>query len=140
MKTEIQIELPSIEQQQRFIFEAATKTAIQQLEQNLKAPVIKDLALDETQYSREHLLPEERWQPPHPDIIRAYFEQFQRHTEHKTDKALAAWLGLKGTHAERRLRAYKTGAEQTPYGIWRKLLVATGRVPQEIEKIAAFMS
>jgi hypothetical protein len=139
MKTEIQIELPSIEQQQRFIFEAATKAAMQQLEQNLKAPIIKDLELDESLYSRDHLLTEERWQAPHPDIVRAYLEQFQRHTEHKTDKALAAWLGLKGTNAERRLRAYKTGSEVPPFGIWRKLLVATGRVPQEIMSVVAFM-
>lgn len=139
MKTEIQIEIPSIEQQQRFIFEAATKAAIQQLEQNLKAPMIKDLELDESLYSRDHLLTEERWQAPHPDIVRAYLEQFQRHTEYKTDKALAIWLGLKGTNAERRLRAYKTGAETPPFGIWRKLLVATGRVPQEIIPISFFM-
>jgi hypothetical protein len=37
------------------------------------------------------------------------------------------------------LRAYKTGSEVPPFGIWRKLLVATGRVPQEIMSVVAFM-
>lgn len=136
----MKIDLPSIEQQQKFIFQAATEDAIAQLRANLQAPRIEDLGIDESLYSRDHLLTEERWQTPHPEIVRAYLEQFQRHTHYKTDKALAAWLGLKGNQAERRLRAYKTGDESPPFGIWRKLLVATGRVPQEIIPVIAFMS
>ena len=136
----MKIELPSIEQQQRFIFEAATEAAIAQLRANLQAPNIRDLTIDESHYSRDHLLSEDRWQAPHPELVRAYFEQFQRHTEYKTDKALAAWLGLKGNQSERRLRAYKNGDESPPFGIWRKLLVATGRVPQDITPVIAFMS
>lgn len=52
--------MPSIEAQKRFIFEQATKEAIRQLEQNLTAPVVEDLGMDESQYSLRHLLPENR--------------------------------------------------------------------------------
>lgn len=135
----MKIELPSIQQQQRFIFEQATAQAITQLQQNLQAPVIDDLELDESQYSREHLLTEDRWQPPHPELVYAYIEQFKRHSPYSSDKAVAEFLGLRGTNAERRLRAYKSGKETPPYGVWRKLLVATGRVPQEIVPVIAFM-
>ena len=64
----MEINIPSIEAQKRFIFEQATKEAIRQLEQNLTAPVIEDLGMDENQYSNQHLLPESRWKPPHQDI------------------------------------------------------------------------
>ena len=135
----MEINIPSIEAQKRFIFEQATKEAIRQLEQNLTAPVVEDLGMDESQYSNEHLLPENRWKPPHPDIVYAYIEQFKRHSEYKSDKAVGAWLGMRGNNAERNLRAFKTGENSPPYGIWRKLLVATGRVPQEIIPVVAFM-
>lgn len=135
----MEIKVPSIQDQQRFIFEQATRENIRQLEENLNAPVIEDLGLDESQYSNEHLLPENRWQPPHPDIVYAYIEQFKQHSEYKSDKAVAQWLGMRGKNAERNLRAFKTGESKPPYGIWRRLLVATGRVPQEIVPVVAFM-
>ena len=97
----MEINIPSIEAQKRFIFEQATKEAIRQLEQNLTAPVIEDLGMDESQYNNEHLLPENRWKPPHQDIVYAYIEQFKRHSEYKSDKAVAAWLGMRGNNAER---------------------------------------
>jgi hypothetical protein len=134
----MEIKIPGMEEQKRFVFEQATKAAIEQLQQNLQAPVIKDLALDESQYSNEHLLAEDRWQPPHPDIVQAYIEQFKRHSPYTTDSAVVDWLGLKGNNAERRLRAYKSGKESPPFGIWRRLLVATGRVPQEIVPVIGF--
>ena len=134
----MKIEIPGMEEQQRFVFEQATTAAIEQLQQNLKAPVVKDLELDESQYINEHLLSEDRWQPPHPDIVYAYVMQFKQHSEYKSDKEIAEWLGLKGKNGERRLRAYKTGTESPPFGIWRRLLVATGRVPQEIVPVVGF--
>ncbi|TXH62525.1 MAG: hypothetical protein E6Q84_01100 [Thiothrix sp.] len=135
----MEIKIPSIQEQQRFIFEQATREAIRQLEENLNAPVVQDLAIDESQYSNEHLLPESRWKPPHADVAYAYIEQLKRHSDHKTDKAVAEFLGLRGNNAERRLRAYREGSESPPYGVWRRLLVATGRVPQEIIPVIAFM-
>ena len=135
----MEIKIPGMEEQKRFVFEQATKAAIEQLQQNLQAPVIKDLALDESQFSNEHLLPEGRWQPPHPDVICAYLEQFKRHSPYKSDKAIAEFLGLNKKNGERRLRAYKTGEERPPFGIWRRLLVATGRVPQEVVEVIGFL-
>lgn len=135
----MKIKVPEMAAQQRFIFEVATKAGIEQLEKNLKAPVIEDLELDEGDYDNSHLLAGDRWQPPHPDIVIAYLEQLKRHSEYKTDTELVRWLGMKGNNAERRLRAYRNGTDKPPYGIWRKILVATGRVPQEIEPVIAFM-
>ncbi len=135
----MEIKIPSIPEQQRFIFEQATREAIRQLEQNLNAPTVQDLAIDESQYSTEHLLPEGRWKPPHADVVYAYIEQFKRHSDYKTDKAVAEFLGFRGNNAERRLRAYREGSESPPFGVWRRLLVATGRVPQEIIPVVAFM-
>ena len=134
----MEIKIPGMEEQQRFVFEQATTAAIEQLQQNLQAPVIKGLELDESQYSNEHLLSEDRWQPPHPDIVCAYVEQFKKHSSYTSDRAIAEWMGLKGLNGKRRLQAYKTGKETPPFGIWRRLLVATGRVPQEIMPVLGF--
>lgn len=133
------IKIPGMAAQRRFIFERATREAIRQLEQNLQAPEVDDLGLDESQYSNAHLLPENRWEPPHPDIVCAYIEQFKWHTDYKTDQAVAEWLGLRGSDAGSRLRACQDGSEQPSYAVWRKLLVSTGRVPQEVIPVIAFM-
>ena len=135
----MKIKVPEMAAQQRFVFEVATKAGIEQLEKNLKAPVIEDLELDERDYDNSHLLSEDRWEPPHPDIVIAYIEQLKRNSEYTTDAAVVTWLGLKGNNAERTLRKYKSGESKLPYGLWRKILVATGRVPQEIVPVIAFM-
>ena len=44
----------------RFIVEETTKVGIERLEDNLKAPVIEDLALDQSDYDNSHLLSEDR--------------------------------------------------------------------------------
>ena len=44
----------------RFIVEEVTKVGIERLEDNLKAPVIEDLALDQSDYDNSHLLSEDR--------------------------------------------------------------------------------
>ena len=135
----MKIKVPSIDAQQRFVFEVATKAGIEQLEKNLLAPVFEDLELDESDYDNSHLLAEDRWKPPHPDIVHAYIDQLKRNSEYKTDKDIVRWLGMKGSHAERRLRSYRSGKNQPTYSMWRKVLVATGRVPQEIEPVIGFM-
>ena len=135
----MKIKVPEMAAQQRFIFEVATKAGIEQLEKNLKAPVIEDLELDESDYDNRHLLAEDRWEAPHPDVFQAYVDQLKRNSEYTTDTAIVKWLGMKGNNAERRLRSYRSGESKPPYGIWRKILVATGRAPQEIEPVVAFM-
>lgn len=135
----MKIQLPSIKQQQQIIFEESTKAAIEQLKKNLKAPVIPgQTEIDENDYPRTHLLrKDEGWEAPHPDVIGAYFRHFQSNfPEYGTDGKLAALLGLTG---DRRVREYKSGFVKIPYGVWRHFLVITGRAPQEIIEVKAFM-
>ena len=113
----MKIKIPDMAAQQRFAFEVATKAGIEQLEKNLEAPVIADLELGEHDYDNSHLLSEDRWKPPHPDIVFAYLEQLKRNSEYKTDQDIVRWLGMRGKNAERRLRAYKNGDEKPPYDI-----------------------
>jgi hypothetical protein len=135
----MKINLPSIKDQQRIIFEESTKASIEQLKNNLKAPVLpSQTEVDESQYPRTHLLREhEGWEPPHQDIIAAYFRHFQQHfSDYSTDAKLASLLGLT---SDRRVREYKSAARVIPYGVWRDFLVLTGRAPQEIRAVLAFM-
>lgn len=135
----MKIDLPSIADQQLFVFQQSTRAAIEQLTANLEAPRFPpQTAVDEAQYSRAHLLRErEGWQAPAPEIVRAYFEHFQAHfPQYDTDQALAALLGLSD---KRRIRAYKKGSETVPYGVWRHFLISTGRAAQEITPVIAFM-
>ena len=134
------IELPPIGEQLELVFEQATKAAIAQLKANLKAPRLPaQTEVDESQYPRTHLLREaEGWAPPHPDIVGAYFRHFQAHfPEYGTDAKLAALLGLS---SDRRVRAFKDGSKAAPYGVWRRFLVLTGRAPQEVIPVLAFMA
>jgi hypothetical protein len=134
------IELPSIQEQQDYIFEKSTKEAIKILKQNLKAPILPmQTELDESAYDRSHLLREnEGWKAPHPDIIACYFRHFQNHfPDYDSDAKLAALLGLS---SDRRIREYKSGDRNIPYGVWRKFLVLTGRAPQDVLPVLAFMN
>lgn len=134
------IDLPSITEQQAFVFEAATKAGVAQLQANLKAPKLPgQTEVEESQYPRTHLLTEqEGWEPPHRDLIGAYFRHFQAHfPEYNTDAKLATLLGLS---SDRRVRAFKDGSKAPPYGVWRRFLVLTGRAPQEIIPVLAFMA
>lgn len=136
----IKIKLPPVGAQQKIIFEAATKEAIEQLRANLKAPTLPpQTEIDESKFSRKHLLRErEGWEPPHPDIVGAYLRHFQHHfAEYDTDKKLADLLGVS---SDRRVREFKQGTRDVPYGIWRKFLVMTGRAPQDVIPVFAFMA
>lgn len=135
----MKIELPSIADQQRVILEQATEAAIAQLKENLNAPRIAgQTEVNEDNYPRTHLLREyEGWEAPHPDIVGAYFRHFQQHfPDYKTDKKLAALLGLS---SDRRVREFKEGGRKVPYGVWRSFLVMTGRAPQDVLPVLAVM-
>lgn len=139
----IEIPMPAIPDQQAFIFKAATEAAIQQLQANLNAPVLPglsefDLAFDD----HAHLLREnEGWVAPSNDLVDAYFKHFQKaFPEHGTDAKLAKLLGLLGQSSDRRIREYKQGRYKVPYNVWRRFLVITGRAPQEIIPVLAFMA
>ena len=136
----MQIDLPDVKTQQATIFKAATLQSIETLKENLKAQVLDSQAfIDETLYPRTHLLREgEGFEPPHPEIVKAYFKHFaQNFKEYNTDAKLAKLLGLS---TDRRIRAFKEGSKTVPYGVWRHFLVLTGRVPQDIVKVLAFMA
>lgn len=136
----MQITLPSISEQQDHIYKAATAQAIKQLQQNLQAPRIAPQAyVDESTFPRAHLLREaEGWEAPPPELVRAYFRHFQDNfPDYNTDKKLAALLGLSG---DRRVREFKEGGRKVPYEIWRRFLVLTGRVPQEVLPVLAYMA
>lgn len=133
------IDLPSIADQQAAVFQLATQAAIEQLQRNLQAPRLPaQTEIDESQYPRTHLLREhEGWEAPHPDIVGAYFRHFQKHfPEHGSDGKLASLLGLS---SDRRVRDFKQGERKVPYGIWRQFLVITGRAPQDVLPVMAFM-
>ncbi len=135
----MKIDLPSLEGQQRVIFEESTREAIETLQKNLKAPSYPpQTEVDESQYSNTHLLREhEGWESPDPAIVRAYFRHFQEHfPEYGTDSKLAKLLGLSG---DRRIREFKKGDRKVPYGVWRDFLVITGRAPQDVKKVLGYM-
>lgn len=133
----IEIPLPPIEEQQAIIFKEATEAGIKQLQANLAAPVLPGLI--DGPLDRSHLLRlEEGWEPPSKDLLDAYFKHFQKaFPEYGTDAKLAKLLGLS---SDRRVREYKQGRSKVPYGIWRRFLVLTGRVPQDIIPVLAFMA
>ena len=138
----MKIDLPSLPDQHRIVFEEATREAIAQLQANLKAPKITAQGLiDESLYARTHLLREhEGWEAPDPAIVKAYFRHFQdSFPEYGTDAKLAPLLGLASAGADRRVRAFKDGSKKTPYGVWRRFLVLTGRAPQEIIPVLGFL-
>lgn len=138
----IEILLPSIEEQQKAVFLAATNAGIHQLQANLNAPRLPGPSeLDESQFPRTHLLRElEGWEPPPAELVMAYFRNFQdAFPDYGTDMKLARLLGLRGDSADRRIREYKAGSYKVPYGVWRHFLVLTGRVPQDIIPVMAFM-
>lgn len=136
----MKIDLPTIANQQASVFEAATHTAIAQLQDNLQAPRLPgQTEVDEDLYPRTHLLREsEGWEAPAPDLIGAYFRHFQAaFPAYGTDAKLATLLGLS---SDRRVRAFKDGSKKPPYGVWRRFLVLTGRVPQDVIPVLAFMA
>ena len=136
----MKLEIPSIKEQQEAIHRAATLEAIQKLQANLAAPHFPpQTEVDEGQYPRTHLLREhEGWEHPHPDIVGAYFRHFQGHfPQYNSDAKLAVLLGLSG---DRRVREYKQGSRNIPYNVWRTFLVMTGRAPQDVLPVLAFMA
>lgn len=135
----IEIPLISLDDQRKFIRQAAIDEAIAQLQANLDAPVYPpQTEVDETQETTHLLLEHEGWQAPSPDLVSAFFRQFQLHfPDYNTDRKLAELLGVS---SNRRIRQFKSGEKKVPYGVWRRFLVMTGRVPQEIIPVMGYLS
>ena len=133
------IKLPSIKDQQEYVIREGNKRAIEQLKKNEKAQEISPVTeINESEYCNSHLLLKEQgWKAPEADLVAAYFRHFREYfPEYNTDKRLAILLGLS---SDRRVREFKSGSMKVPYEIWRKFLVMTGRVPQEIIEVIAIV-
>lgn len=135
----IKIELPSIEEQEMKIYELRTDKACEKLKENLKA---KDLRSDSRNkrflLDKKFLLTEDQgWTPPDHETLNLLFKQFQELIpDYSTDKKLSELLGVTRVHS---IREWKSGHKKIPYGIWRKFLVVTGRVVQDIIPVIAFI-
>lgn len=135
----IEIPLIPLDDQRKFIRQATIDEAIAKLQANLDAPVYPpQTEVDETQETGHLLLEHEGWQAPSPDLVSAFFRQFQLHfPDYNTDRKLAELLGVS---SNRRIRQFKSGEKKVPYGVWRRFLVMTGRVPQEIIPVMGYLS
>jgi hypothetical protein len=134
----LKIDLPSLPDQRRVVYEHQISSACDALRANLNAPVVSATAgVDAGAYSCAHLKTEsEGWQPPEPAIVDAWFRQFQNALpDYDSDEKLGALLGITRTHS---IREWRNGTKPVPYGIWRRFLIMTGRVVQEITPVMAF--
>lgn len=134
----LKIDLPPLADQRRAVYESKTEEACRALRANLNAPVYSAPAgADVDTYSSAHLKTEsEGWQPPDPAIVDAWFRQFQDALpDYSSDEKLGALLGISRTHS---IREWRKGTKPVPYGIWRRFLVVTGRVVQEITPVLGF--
>ena len=138
----MEIDLPSLYEQRRIVFAENTRKGQKRLEDNLHAPVIvTGQVVDIRLYGDRHLLSEQDgWEPPAPALVYALFEQFKdAFPEYNSDRKLAELLGLQSS-GDRRIRTFKNGERAIPYGVWRRFLVLTGRVNQEIIPVLAFFN
>ncbi|EGB7013664.1 hypothetical protein H8C17_002627 [Salmonella enterica] len=135
MSKKIEIEVPSLSIQRMTVFENGIKESIDALRKNLAAPSYpKAASVDYSALDARYFLTvEQGWIAPPPELVNAWFEQFKAtFPKYGVDKSLAALLGIHSNGASRRIREYRNGEKPIPYGIWRKFLVITGRVTQEI--------
>lgn len=134
------IELPSLAEQRRIVFESNVEKSCKTLRENLNAPHFKSLTdIDLSAYGDRHLRTEnDGWEPPAAELVYALFEQFKStFPDYDSDRKLALLLGLQ-TSGDRRIRTFKNGERPVPYGVWRRFLVITGRVNQEIIPVLGF--
>ncbi|EEE2004497.1 hypothetical protein CI266_004931 [Salmonella enterica subsp. enterica serovar Kotte] len=138
----IEIALPDIYEQHRIVYADRVEKACTQLRDNLAAPRKRvHCSVNPADYGTAHMaLENEGWQPPAAILVEAWFLQFMdAFPEYGTDKKLAELLGLTGSSNDRRIRSFRKGERPVPYGVWRRFLVITGRVNQEILPVMAFI-
>ncbi|MDQ1228422.1 hypothetical protein QE443_004683 [Pantoea ananatis] len=130
----IEIDLPDMGSQKEIVRKKNVQNAQVELENGLNAPRISGPeAFNYRNYSTRHLLTEsDGWEPPAHEVVNAWFEHFKSWSEYSSDKKLGQLLGLTGNNVDRRIRQFRLGERSVPYGIWRRFLVMTGRVTQEI--------
>lgn len=133
----MEIKLPDIAEQKAAVRRDNVRKAVEQLHNGLDAPHIAGPArFNYRAYNTAHLRTEtEGWEAPPQEVVNAWFEHFKASfPAYSSDKKLGTLLGLTA-HADRRMRAFRLGERKVPYGIWRRFLVMTGRVSQEITPV-----
>jgi hypothetical protein len=136
----VEIELPGMPEQKAIVRREKILKAVEQLHSGLEAPQMPGPAnFNYRDYDTRHLLTEAQgWEPPPYEVVNAWFEHFKSHfPDYSSDLKLGQLLGLKGGNGngDRRMRAFRLGERPVPYGIWRRFLVMTGRVVQEITPV-----
>lgn len=137
----IELDIPPVEEQKRILYAAEVEKSCELLKANCSAPARGDASgIDPAAFGDAHLKTEtEGWEPPPPALVNAWFLQFKNALpEYSTDEKLGGLLGIRGSSVDRRIRAYRSGDKPMPYGIWRRFLVITGRVNQEIYPVIGF--
>ena len=130
----VEIDLPDIPEQKALLRRENVRKAVEQLHHGLEAPHMPGPArFSYRSYSTAHLRTEnDGWEAPPHEVVNAWFEHFKgSFPEYSSDRLLGELLGMTA-HADRRMRAFRLGERKVPYGIWRRFLVMTGRVSQEI--------
>lgn len=138
----IEIDLPDLNEQRRIVYRDHVEKACQQLRDNLNAARKQvHCSVNPADYGTAHLAAEkDAWQAPDPALVQAWFLQFMDlFPEYGTDKKLGELLGLTGGNTDRRMRSFRNGERPIPYDVWRRFLVLTGRVNQEIIPVLAFV-
>ncbi len=134
------IDMPNIPEQKRILFKEATTKSCKLLLENLNAPHIQQ-SLDfkgSVENLSCYLLESEGWKPPSAELVSAWIEQFKKaFPNYHSDGKVGELLGL-GKNADRRIRSFKSGERDMPYGVCRKFLIITGRVNQEIIPVMGF--
>ena len=136
----IEIDLPGLAEQRKILFAAEVENSCEQLKKNIDAPVLfVPLEVSLADYGNSHMKEEsEGWEVPPAELVNALFEQFKNSfADFGSDAKLGKLLGLSG-NADRRIRSFRNGERPVPYGIWRRFLVMTGRVNQEIIPVICF--
>lgn len=130
----IEIDMPDLSTQKEIVRRENVRKSCELLKKNLEADhVLGPSGFDYRLYGVDHLKTEnDGWKPPAPEVVNAWFEHFKTcFPEYGSDKKLGLLLGLEG-NTDRRIRSFRNGERPVPYGIWRRFLVITGRVSQEI--------
>ncbi|MEL5582746.1 MULTISPECIES: hypothetical protein [Enterobacterales] len=131
----ISIDLPGIDEQRMLLLQRGAEAGCTLLRANLNAPHYPVASgINAADYGDKHLRTlDEGWEPPAAALVSAWFAHFQKcFPEYASESKLAGLLGLSGANGGRRIRAYTSGDEKIPYGLWRRFLVMTGRASQEI--------
>lgn len=133
--------LPGLNDQAKFVALARAKEIYQAIETLCNQPSIETPLLlngepvNERDYPTTHLLDKDNYKPPHPDLVKAYFDQLKAYDSQYTESGIAKLLGLSNGRA---IRGFKSGDRPVPFAVWRRFLVATGRTAMDMPALVGF--